>query len=111
MTTGTLFGIGVGPGDPELIPLKAVRILQGIDLVFTAGSTKNDYSLAVDIARPHIAEGTPVEKLDFPMSKDAAVMQAAWRRNALRIAGALEAGRDAAFLTVQHTTRLRNYNR
>ena len=100
MTTGTLFGIGVGPGDPELIPMKAVRILQGIDRVFTAASTKNDYSLAVDIARPHIAEGTPVEKLDFPMSKDTAIMQAAWRRNAARVAKVLETGCNAAFLTV-----------
>ena len=100
MSTGTLFGIGVGPGDPELIPMKAVRILQGIDRVFTAASTKNDYSLAVDIARPHIAEGTPVEKLDFPMSKDKAVMQAAWRRNAARVAEVLETGCNAAFLTV-----------
>ena len=100
MTTGTLFGIGVGPGDPELIPLKAVRILGEVDLVFTAASTKNDYSLAVEIVRAHIPEQTPIEKLDFPMSKDHTVMEAAWRRHAERIAEALSDGKKAAFLTL-----------
>lgn len=100
MSTGKLFGIGVGPGDPELIPLKAVRILKFVDMVFTAASTKNDYSLAVDIAQSHIPAGTAIEKLSFPMSKDKSVMEAAWLRNARYIANALEAGRSAAFLTL-----------
>lgn len=100
MTPGTLFGIGVGPGDPDLIPLKAARILSSVELVFTAASTKNDYSLAVDIARPHLAGNCVIEKLDFPMSKDRALMEAARRRHAARIAEELEGGRSAAFLTV-----------
>lgn len=100
MNTGTLFGIGVGPGDPELIPIKAVRILEQVDMVFTAASTKNDYSLAVDIARSYIPENTDIEKLDFPMSKDKTVMEKAWRSNAGRISQVLESGRSAAFLTL-----------
>ena len=100
MTPGTLFGIGVGPGDPDLIPLKAVRILSTVDLVFTAASTKNDHSLALDIARPHLVKSCVIEKLDFPMSKDRAIMEAAWRQHASRIAEVLEAGRSAAFLTL-----------
>lgn len=100
MNTGTLYGIGVGPGDPELIPLKAIRCLAQVDVVFSAASTKNDYSLAVDIAMPYIPEGTTVEKLDFPMSRDRQVMQTAWRDNAGCIARVLEEGRTAAFLTL-----------
>lgn len=100
MTTGTLYGIGVGPGDPELIPLKAVRILQRVDVVFTAASTKNDYSLAVGIAQPHIPESAVIEKLDFSMSKDRQEKEKAWRRNAERIAEVLESGKNAAFLTL-----------
>ncbi len=100
MTTGTLFGIGVGPGDPELMPIKAVRILSAIDMVFSAASTKNDYSLAVDIARPHLPKDSVIEKLDFPMSKDKALMEGAWQRHARRIARVLEKGRNAAFLTL-----------
>lgn len=97
---GALYGIGVGPGDPELLPLKAVRVLGQVAHVFTAASTRNDYSLAVEIVRPHIPPATPVERLDFPMSKERAVLESAWRRNAGRIAAVLEQGRSAAFLTL-----------
>jgi len=55
---GTFYGIGVGPGDPELITMKAIRILQRVDVVFAAASTKNNHSLAVSIAKPHIPEAT-----------------------------------------------------
>ena len=97
---GTLIGIGVGPGDPGLIPLKATRILGEVDIVFTASSTRNDYSLAVDIARSYIPESTPIEKLAFPMSRDLAVKEGAWQQHAQRIADVLETGQDAAFLTL-----------
>ena len=42
---GILYGIGVGPGDPELITLKAARILNSADVVYAAASSKNSYSL------------------------------------------------------------------
>ena len=50
---GTLWGVGVGPGDPELLTLKAVKALNRAHVVFAAASTKNDYSLALSIASPH----------------------------------------------------------
>ena len=100
MIAGTLYGIGVGPGDPELMPLKAIRILDTVDVVFTAGSSRNEYSLAVEIARPHIPARIAVEKLDFPMCTAPEVREAAWDRNAARIASVLEEGRSAAFLTL-----------
>ncbi len=99
-TSGCLFGIGVGPGDPELIPLKATRILGKMDIIFTAASTRNDYSLAVEIARPHIPAQIPIEKLNFPMSNDMNVKERAWQQHAARIAQVLETGQSAAFLTL-----------
>jgi precorrin-2/cobalt-factor-2 C20-methyltransferase len=99
-TPGTLHGIGVGPGDPELITLRAVRVLSRVQVIFTASSTKNQHSLAVDIARPHVPEGTPVVRLAFPMSKDREVMARAWEENALQVADVLLQGKDAAFLTL-----------
>ena len=47
---GTLYGIGVGPGDPDLITLKAVKTLQEVDVVLAAASSKNEASLALSIA-------------------------------------------------------------
>jgi precorrin-2/cobalt-factor-2 C20-methyltransferase len=97
---GTLYGIGVGPGDPDLITLKAVKVLGQVDIVFAAASTQNHHSLAMDIARPHIPESTPVELLRFPMTRDKSETRRAWAGNAQRIVAELEAGRSAAFLTL-----------
>jgi precorrin-2/cobalt-factor-2 C20-methyltransferase len=97
---GTLYGIGVGPGDPDLITLKAIKVLGRVDIVFAAASTKNHHSLAMDIARPHIPASTPIELLRFPMTRDRSETRRAWDANAQRIIGELQDGRNAAFLTL-----------
>lgn len=98
--TGTLYGIGVGPGDPELIPLKAIRILQEVDCIFSASSSKNDYSMAVRISWPHLPRDKPLKLLPFPMSLDQEVARKAWHEHADTILAELEAGNNAAFLTL-----------
>ncbi len=97
---GTLYGIGVGPGDAELITLKAVRILGVVDVVFAAASTKNDFSNARDIAAPHLRQECEVVNLGFPMTRDEQALHQAWRVNADTVAAALREGRNAAFLTL-----------
>jgi len=97
---GTLYGIGVGPGDPELLTLKAVKTLAKVDVVFAAASSKNESSLALSIASPHLREGVETLRLDFPMTRDQAVLDAAWRANADVVAARLAQGKSAAFLTL-----------
>lgn len=97
---GTLYGIGVGPGDPDLLPLKSVNILKRVAVIFAASSTKNAHSQAVNIARPHIPETSQVRLLPFPMTKDRAEKEACWKTHALTIIGELEQGHDVAFLTL-----------
>lgn len=97
---GTLYGIGVGPGDPELITIKASRILNRVDVVFAAASTKNSYSLSVSIAKPHIPESTSVRMLSFPMTRDKKKSEKAWKDHAHTIIKELELGYDVAFLTL-----------
>lgn len=98
--TGVLYGLGVGPGDPELLTLKAARILNSADVVYAAASTKNSYSLAVGIARPHIPDLTPVKMLHFPMTSDQQVKEKAWEENALTLIDELEQEKTVAFLTL-----------
>jgi precorrin-2/cobalt-factor-2 C20-methyltransferase len=98
--SGHLYGIGVGPGDPELLTLKAARILGTVDVILAASSTKNDDSMALDIARPHLRPDARVVRLGFPMSRDEATLQAAWEENARLVLSELDQGRDAAFLTL-----------
>ena len=97
---GTLYGIGVGPGDPDLIPLKSVKILQRVSVIFAASSTKNQHSQAVSIAGPHIPESSKVVLLAFPMTKDRTEKEACWQAHARTIINELEKGNDAAFLTL-----------
>lgn len=98
--TGILFGIGVGPGDPELITLKAAKILNQVDMVFAAASTKNNHSLAVNIAERHIPENTKVKMLRFPMTRDKNETRKAWRKHAQAIIEEIERGKNVAFLTL-----------
>jgi precorrin-2 C20-methyltransferase (EC 2.1.1.130)/cobalt-factor II C20-methyltransferase (EC 2.1.1.151) len=100
MVSGTLYGIGVGPRDPELITIKAAKILKQVAVVFTAASTKNSYSLAMEIAAPHLKEDVSVVRLDFPMTWDKEVLATAWQVNAGKVADVLKKGKDAAFITL-----------
>lgn len=107
--TGTLYGIGVGPGDPELLPLKAVRLLGEVDIVFAASSSKNSYSLAMDIAGPHIPETTPVIRLAFPMTRDREETGRAWEEHARTVIERLDRGENAAFITLGDPTTYSTY--
>jgi len=100
MTQGILYGIGVGPGDPDLITLKAVKILSRVDMVFAASSAKNSHSQAVEIARPHLKASVPIQMIPFPMTRRRQAMEAAWQDNARTVIQVLEQGKNAAFITL-----------
>ena len=98
--SGCLYGVGVGPGDPDLITLKAIKILGSVVVILAAASTKNEDSLALDIARPHLRHNARIVRLGFPMCRDAHTLQTAWIRNAELVLAELRKGHDAAFLTL-----------
>jgi precorrin-2/cobalt-factor-2 C20-methyltransferase len=97
---GVLYGIGVGPSDPDLLTLAAVKALSSVDVVFAPASTKNDFSLALDIIRPHLRSDVGVQRLDFPMTRDETVRQTARLRNARAVLEHVLSGSDAAFITL-----------
>lgn len=101
---GKLYGVGVGPGDPELITVKAVKVIKAADIIFTAASSKNTYSLAVEIARDYISDDAHIEKLFFPMTKDVREVEEAWINNAKQISAVLKKGKTAVFLTLGDPT-------
>ncbi len=98
--TGRLFGIGIGPGDPDLLTLKAIKALKEIDIILAASSPKNDYSVALEIARPHINEEAQIEFMKFPMTRDENEREEAWLENSRRTVHLLKQGKDIAFLTL-----------
>ena len=100
MTTGTLYGIGVGPGDPEWITVKAVRIMAECRCVFAPRSAPDAESVALGIARRWLRSDAVVHELDFPMT--AAEVCAARELALGGPAGARDAGagEDCCFLTL-----------
>ncbi len=97
--TGILYGVGVGPGDPDLVTIKAVEVLKKVPKIFAASSSKNDYSIAENIVKTHI-NAKDIEKLPFPMSNDKSVLLEAWEKNSARVLEILNTGTDCAFITL-----------
>ena len=99
-TCGTLYGLGVGPGSPDLLTIRAVKVLQSVSVILAAASPKNDDSLALSIAAPHLPPGCETVRLDFPMTRDTTLLHQAWEQNAQKVASLLKKGKSAAFLTL-----------
>lgn len=98
--SGVLYGIGVGPGAPDLLTLRAARILERIDVILCARSSSNDYSLALQIAQPLLPARAIITKLDFPMTKNQDTLDQAWLKAAEIALGYLRKGLQTAFLTI-----------
>ncbi|MBI5249778.1 MAG: precorrin-2 C(20)-methyltransferase [Desulfomonile tiedjei] len=100
MKTGTLYGIGVGPGDPDLITVKAAKLLAESQHVFVPKARKGSESLALTIARKHINPEAEIHEVLFPMTMDRDELEAHWEDSARVIGEVLEAGNDVCFLTI-----------
>jgi len=98
--SGTLFILGVGPGEPELITVKAAAILGRVRKVFIPVSGQGRDSHAYAIATDYIPADTSVAELVFPMTTDREHMTRAYAENYRRIETVLRQGYDAALLTL-----------
>ncbi|GAP63899.1 precorrin-2/cobalt-factor-2 C20-methyltransferase [Ardenticatena maritima] len=96
--TATLTAVGVGPGDPELLTVKAVRVLDHADVVFVPRSRDGEESLALRIARPWLRADQRIVELPLPMTRDMDALRAAWRTAADTIAATLGDGAGAYIL-------------
>ena len=95
--TGTLYGIGVGPGDPELLTLKAVRLVQAAAVV-AYPAAEDRRSIARGIVAAYLHEEQIELPLRFPLAESSAPAQRFYDEAAEALAGHLEAGRDVAVL-------------
>lgn len=100
---GTFIGIGVGPGDPELITVKAVKALKTADIICVPKSHANKPSMALEMVKQILQERqAPVEVLElvFPMTKDELNIKNLWAKNASVIAAKAKTGKVIAFITL-----------
>jgi len=97
---GKLFVVGVGPGDPELVSIKAGQVLKTVKKIFIPVSEHGRDSLAYEVANHYIPADTTVSELVFPMTKDRRVLSQAYLENYQRIETVLRQGYDAALITI-----------
>lgn len=97
MKTGILYGVGVGPGDPELMTVKAWRLISMAPVLAYLAANGTE-STARDIAKPFIPEDAIELAIDMPMRTEREPAQAAYDKGAAAITGHLKAGRDVVML-------------
>ena len=102
---GKLIGIGVGPGDTELLTLKAAKVLKTVPVVFSPKSSKEKESIALSIVKPVLEERKDYKRLMlvepiFPMIEDKDELEKIWTSASELIAQYLDTGRDVAFITL-----------
>ena len=98
---GILYGVGVGPGDPELMTLKAVKIIAECQVIAFPDSGQ-ERSVAYEIAGK-VCRGIEQKeqlKLEFPMTRDRKVLEQCRLTAAKQIVRLLETGKNVAFLTL-----------
>lgn len=97
---GRLYGVGVGPGDPELLTRKAERLLKAVDVVAVPKRGPRDRGYAHEIVASLLDPGRQeILDLVFPMTRDRERLEAAWDAHVETLARRLLDGRDCAFIT------------
>ena len=101
MKYGKLYGVGVGPGAPDLLTIRALDVFRRVPVLALPRSSDHGASMAWRIVKPALGEVVGQERLflTFPMSKDPARLLPAWDKAFAAIGERLERGLDVAFAT------------
>ena len=107
---GKLYGIGVGPGDPELMTLKALKTMKACDVIAIPGKNPSE-SVAYRIAEGAYPEISEKEQLliTTPMTKDLKILNDAYRKGAEAIEKLLDEGKSVGLLTLGDPTIYSTY--
>ena len=99
-SNGTFYGIGVGPGDPELLTVKAIDALKKIDVLIAPKTEKKSDSVALSIAQPYLKSSVEIIFQTFPMIKDFAAEKKIFAANKEEILNLLRGGKNVGFATL-----------
>lgn len=93
-----LYGIGVGPGDKELLTIKAVKAIENCDVVVAPSALESGESIALETAKDYIKEGTEVIVKHFPMGSKGKEIKVKEAYDLIE--GKLKEGKNVVFLTI-----------
>ena len=99
-SVGTFYGIGVGPGDPELLTVKAIDALKKIDVLIAPKTEKKSDSVALSIVQPYLKQGIEIIYQTFPMVRDFAEEKEIFEANKEEILKELRGGKNVGFATL-----------
>ncbi len=108
---GILYGIGVGPGEPDLMTIKAVKTIRSCDIIAVPGADYRE-SVAYNIALGAVEElkdRKTVVGMPMPMTKDRQVLDENYRKTAHQIEAWLDEGKNVGFLTLGDVTIYSTY--
>lgn len=97
---GKFFGIGVGPGDPDLLTIKAKKVLDEVDIILAPETKNGKGSTALNIAKPHLNQHVEIIEKKFPMTYDIDVLNNSYDEIADFIKELVNKGKKVAFLTL-----------
>lgn len=97
---GIFYGIGVGPGDPELLTVKAINAIKLSEVIIAPKTEKKSDSLALTIAKPYLRANVQIVYQTFPMVKDFDTSPEIFSRNVEEILPFLRDGKTVGFLTL-----------
>lgn len=97
---GKLYGVGIGPGDPKLVTLKAKEILDKADIIFVPKGNEDGSSWARSIVEGVISTDKDFRELTFPMTTDKNTLSKYWLDAAYQIVKEVNKGKEVAFVTI-----------
>jgi precorrin-2/cobalt-factor-2 C20-methyltransferase len=92
--------IGCGPGDPDLVTVRAATLLKNADIIFAPTAREGKPSIALSIVQKYLNAGVETVNLIFPMVKDREYTRQYWRKNADQIVAAAKMGKKVVYITV-----------
>lgn len=100
-----LYGIGVGPGDPEYLTLKAKRLINSVDVLLCPTKKEGAESFAFEIVKPNLENpDVIIEEMIFPMHYNTEDLEKMWQKNGERITEILASGKSCGFITLGDPT-------
>lgn len=97
-----LIAVGCGPGDPDLLTVKAVKAIKNADIIMCPTSKEGKPSIALAVVSPIIdkSQNQEIVNLVFPMTKDRDILESTWEKNSKILAERVLSGKNVVYLTV-----------